>query len=538
MNRFRIRTQLFFLIAMICVFFTVALSVAGFSLHQTAKKFGDFVDRDQALLLAQNEIYAQGLQLGQGLRNMLLNPEDGAARKNYAKARESIQAAMASASAHMERDGGGRAEDFQRIKVAGDNLFQIQERVIASIAENNIDGAKTMLTAEETPAWREFKQLVLDSIEKQRQQVVQSKARVEEGAVRAEIVTAIVAVITAVLGLIVANAIVHNVVSGLRVAIQSAERIASGRLNEAMPRHGKNEIGMLLSSMEKMRENLRSMVVQIQSSAVTLVSSAVSMASASDQVAAAAVRQSDAASDIAATIEEMTVSVNHVADRASEANELSSQSGSLAIKGEAVIGQAVESINLIASTVQDTANRMQELETHSNRISNVVSVISEVADQTNLLALNAAIEAARAGEQGRGFAVVADEVRKLAERTTTSTREIAATIQVMRDCATDAVSCMQEAVTKVERGVGLAQEADISIKQIGEESRKTVGMVEEISASIREQGSATNNIAIQIEKIAQMSEQSSDAAKDGARTAHALSELTEKLRQYVSVYSL
>lgn len=210
----------------------------------------------------------------------------------------------------------------------------------------------------------------------------------------------------------------------------------------------------------------------------------------------------------------------------------------MATSGEMVIGQTVTDIQDIATTVREAAELIHSLEKHSQEISNVVAVIKEVADQTNLLALNAAIEAARAGEQGRGFAVVADEVRKLAERTAVSTKEISETIDVMRTSAGNAVSSMEGVVIKVGIGVESAQEASSTIKRIGEGSRNAVGMVGEITEAIREQATAMNNIATQVERIAQMSEESSAAAANSADTAHDLDRLATDMRRIVSSYKV
>jgi len=299
-----------------------------------------------------------------------------------------------------------------------------------------------------------------------------------------------------------------------------------------------DELGSSADAFNKLLDRLQGNLKSITASAHSVAAASNAMSTTATQVATASHQQSESASNMAATVEEMTVSINHVADRAHEANRITSESGRLATAGEKTIGQTVRDIQDIAETVHDAAKLIQGLEHHSEQISQVVLVIKEVADQTNLLALNAAIEAARAGEQGRGFAVVADEVRKLAERTATSTQEIAGTIAAMRSKATDAVGSMQSIVGKVSVGVERAQETNMSIAQIGSGSRNAVGMVEEITAAIREQGAATNNIATQVERIAQMSEESSAAAENSAQTAQDLDRLASDMDRIVSSYRL
>ena len=301
---------------------------------------------------------------------------------------------------------------------------------------------------------------------------------------------------------------------------------------------GKDEIAEVATAINRLLSRLQSNLKSIADGSHSVASAASLMSTTSTQVAKASQQQSESASDMSATVEELTVSINHVGDRAQEANRISSESGTLATSGEMVIGQTVRDIQDIATTVREAAELIHSLEKHSQEISNVVAVIKEVADQTNLLALNAAIEAARAGEQGRGFAVVADEVRKLAERTAVSTKEISETIDVMRTSAGNAVSSMEGVVIKVGIGVESAQEASSTIKRIGEGSRNAVGMVGEITEAIREQATAMNNIATQVERIAQMSEESSAAAANSADTAHDLDRLATDMQRIVSSYKV
>jgi methyl-accepting chemotaxis protein len=215
---------------------------------------------------------------------------------------------------------------------------------------------------------------------------------------------------------------------------------------------------------------------------------------------------------------------------------MSRRSGEIASEGQAVIQDTVSEINGIAERVRDASEQIDQLARESANIGAVVNVIKEVADQTNLLALNAAIEAARAGEQGRGFAVVADEVRKLAERTSQSTQEIGALISTIQQGAEAAVSRMREVVGRVGQGVEKAGLAGGAIQQIRDGSGRVVDMVEDISLAIREQSTASLNISQQVERIAQMSEEASDAAGHTADAASQLQGLAKQMQVAVARY--
>ena len=216
---------------------------------------------------------------------------------------------------------------------------------------------------------------------------------------------------------------------------------------------GKDEVAQAGRAFNELLNGLQNNLRQLSSHAESVHQAASRVSNASHEMSIASGQQSESAAAMAAAIEELTVSVSHVADRAGETRNLSAEAGRLANEGEGVIEQTVNVINSIATTVGDASSQIVNLEQQSEKISNVVSVIKEIADQTNLLALNAAIEAARAGEQGAGFAVVADEVRKLAERTGKSTQEITSTIQNMQSGALAAVNSIQSVESTVKEGV-------------------------------------------------------------------------------------
>jgi len=302
--------------------------------------------------------------------------------------------------------------------------------------------------------------------------------------------------------------------------------------------NGNDEIGQTVRAFNDLMGSLQTAFRQFHDGIDKVAESSHSLSAASQQVASGSITQSDAASAMAATVQQVTVSIAHVSEGAQEALRLSKNSSEHSEQGGEIIHRAAAEMMKIADTVRETSSSIENLGEQTNQISAIVNVIKEIADQTNLLALNAAIEAARAGEQGRGFAVVADEVRKLAERTAKSTQEVTKMIASIQNSSRAAVAGMAAMVDQVDGGVALAQQAGDAISQIKKESEQVAITVSDISTALEEQSKASNDIAAKIENVSQMTEENSAAAEQTAVAANDLEQLASEMRTTVNRFRI
>ena len=330
----------------------------------------------------------------------------------------------------------------------------------------------------------------------------------------------------------------HWVSQPLAQAVSAMEAMATGKLNIVIPEQNNDEVGRLLHATNIMAGEMRSALASIKQVALNLERDADFLTGSANKTASQSAQQSEAAASVAASVEEMSVSISQVADDAKRANDITLDSARASSEGAGVIQQAVGSMKAIADTVHTTSTTITQLGEKSQAISNIVNVIREIADQTNLLALNAAIEAARAGEQGRGFAVVADEVRKLAERTSNSTQEIAKMIQRILDGTSEAVKQIDESMEQVKHGVAFADQAGNSIAAIKDSSGDVTVAVTSISDALKEQSAAVHEIAKNIEQITAMADMNSETAQESARCAATLDKLAHTLNQSVKRFEI
>ena len=324
----------------------------------------------------------------------------------------------------------------------------------------------------------------------------------------------------------------------LRAAVSGTQQIATGDLRAALPEPSADEIGDLVRAMRDMQSSLRETIALSRDGAGQVGDSATSLLEASRQVSEGASAQSQAASSIAANVEELTVSISHVSDRTSDASRVAAESGAGATAGKQSMERLVAGMREVEQVVGDAATRITGLEAQSAKISHIVAVIREIAEQTNLLALNAAIEAARAGEQGRGFAVVADEVRKLAERTATSTEEITGMVASVQAGTKEAVAGIERGVQVVRRSSAEAVETGGTIGRLHELSGEVAGIVSELDLALREQATASSEVARRVEDIALRAEQSSSATSSIVVAAQEMEGVAAQMRRQVERFKV
>ncbi|MEL7484838.1 MAG: methyl-accepting chemotaxis protein, partial [Planctomycetota bacterium] len=299
-----------------------------------------------------------------------------------------------------------------------------------------------------------------------------------------------------------------------------------------------DEIGKLSHWFDRFLDNIHGIISQVSGATSEVSAAATEIAASSEEMAHGLEHQRTQTGQVSAAVEEMSGSVREVAAKSNEAVEIVRTSSDDATEGGEIVGKTVGEMHAISSQVNASADAVRELGTKSEAIGEIISVINDIADQTNLLALNAAIEAARAGEHGRGFAVVADEVRKLAERTTTATEEVAKSIREIQSETERAVGEITTSTSQVDEGVKLATAAGEALQRIVAGSDQLRGAVESISAAAAEQANASDEIARSTESINAVTGESAQGASQAAQAATQLSQAAEGLQSLVNRFKL
>jgi len=334
------------------------------------------------------------------------------------------------------------------------------------------------------------------------------------------------------------NGILNEIVAPVQEGTKVLEIMANGDLTPRVTGDYKNDHKILKDSINLLGESLENVIRDVTEAVAATASASSQISSSSEEMAAGAQEQSAQATEVAGAVEQMTSTILETTRNASQANKDAKEAGKVANEGGSVVEETVIGMNRIAEVVSRAAGTVKDLGKSSDKIGEIIQVIDDIADQTNLLALNAAIEAARAGEQGRGFAVVADEVRKLAERTTKATKEIASMISTIQKETGGAVASMDEGTEEVEKGRELANRAGESLKKIIESSKSVVDVINQVASASEEQSSAAEQISKNIESISSVTQESAAGTQQIARASEDLNRLTDNLQNLITKFKI
>jgi methyl-accepting chemotaxis protein len=524
-----------FLLLMIVTVISLGLSstrsVQG-SVEQIAQ--GDYLKTVYALQASR----ALGDLSGSLRMVVLLKDENaiGAEKRKIEEARERYRAALKNLEAG-EQQGRG-LELIASAKSLIVPAARANNAVIQLSLEHKQDEAIALLLQEAIPLTQKVQEAFDDQV-KFRQENVDAAYRNSVAVFdRAKLVQLGAGAVAIVLGLVSVLLLTRNFTTRIKRVADAMSRVADGDLTAHLQVHADDEIGSLGKSINRMLDSTGAMIASIRDTATELASSAELLFAVNEQIATSAEEVAAQTMTVATASEQMSSTSMEIAHNCSLAADSSRQGSDLTVQGVAVVQESVAGMNRIAEKVQQSALTVENLGSRSEQIGEIVGTIEDIADQTNLLALNAAIEAARAGEQGRGFAVVADEVRALAERTTRATKEIGQMIRAIQSETKSAVAAMQEGVREVERGTSDAAKSGVALASIRSQIDAVSQQINQISTAAEEQMATTTEITNNIQQITEVVQLSASCSHDSADASKSLLLHSGELHRLVKLFTL
>ncbi len=347
-------------------------------------------------------------------------------------------------------------------------------------------------------------------------------------------------IIVALIGVATAIYITRSLLQPINALVHRLRDIAEGEgdLTQRVDEKRPDELGELGRWFNSLMAKIHDVVLQLSQATRDVAAAATQIATTNEQMAAGMQNQADQTMQVSSAIEEMSASITDVSRQSSDAADTASEAGRRAGDGNQIVSHMVNEMRSIAERVDASAKDINALGKNSEQIGQIISVIDSIAEQTNLLALNAAIEAARAGEHGRGFAVVADEVRSLAERTVEATKEVATAIASIQKQTADAVRNMTENAERVTSGVELAEQAGESLDKIVRDSQNVASYVQSIATAAEQQAAVSEQIAANVEAVNAVTRETTSRVSQAAAAASELSNKAAQLKRLVNLFKI
>lgn len=407
-------------------------------------------------------------------------------------------------------------------------------KVIDLIRSGHIEDAKHLIENEQNPLADNMAKDLQTILDINHNGAVASAKAADETGTTAKTITIVTIVISLLLTGILSFVVTKSITVPIQDALIATERVASGNLTHRIDSEGQDEPARLLAGLAVMQDSLRNTITEIASSSTQLAAATEELSSVAEDATRTLYRQNDEIQQAATAITEMSAAVDEVARNASSTSEASSESAAYAKEGRQKVQQTVDSIQSMTEEVLKSSQLVEGLADQSQNIGKVLDVIRAIAEQTNLLALNAAIEAARAGEAGRGFAVVADEVRALASRTRTSTQEIEEMMSKIQGGSNAAVSSMRNSAEYTQNTLSVAQEAGKALDEIYNRSNLISDRNLVIATASEEQAAVAREVDRNIVNISDLSTQTAAGANQTSASTNELARLATNLNSLVA----